>query len=284
MTTSSAMNISTNGYDNFCDEKCAYSFKYQVSNTCTITNYGSYLYLNYIDSGTVPPVIFNLNKYNVENIEIYSPSLHNFNGQIVEGEIIITHTPVSTGSRLIVCIPISVNGNTTNTATQIITDIITGAYTYPLKYTNPPTSMPLKLNDYTLNSIVPFKPFYFYTGNNNDNIIVYSLENAISVNQSVIDGLQTIISPLDDVKYPKVDYFYMNKYGPSNNDNSEEIYIDCKPTGNSRESEEVEFSKSASKNDLGSLLNSDTLFYIISIIVFIAIIKGMHWLLSKTFS
>jgi hypothetical protein len=276
MTTS--MNITTQ-VTGYCDEKCAYSFNYQTSNTCNATNYGTYLELKYIDSGTTPPVSFNLNKYTVGNIELYSPSLHNFNGQPAAGEIIIYHTPISTGSPLYVCIPLFANSNSTNTASQIITDIITQAVEKPLLQGAP--SMNIKLNDHTLNSIVPMKPYYFYEETNNYNIIVYGLENAIFISQTKINDLQTIIDVETITKYPTVNYFYLNKDGPSTVSGGSEIYIDCQPTGNSKETEEVPYVKSAAVNDLGSFFKSPIFFYLLSSIVFIILIITIHYLLSR---
>jgi hypothetical protein len=273
MTT--PMNISMNRLDNYCDEKCAYSFNYQISNICNATNYGSYLYLNYFDSGTVSPVTFNANTYKVENIEIYSPSLHYFNNQTIDGEVIITHIPTSIGKPLIVCIPISVTGRQATTATQIIEDIINAAVGKPLKQGDP--TMTIKLNNYSLNSIVPVTPFFFYTDTNDYNIVVYGLSNAISVNQSVIAGLQTIITGVSDIKYPSVQYLEYNKTGPSMGLNGEsQIYIDCQPTGNSEETEQVTYSKNATNNDMGSVLNSPVVIFIVAALIFVFLIIMIH--------
>ena len=77
MTSQSPMNISKSRWDNYCDEKCAYSFDYKTSGNCNVNNYGSYLQLSY-DASNPPPVTFNGYTYYVEKIEIYSPSLHLF--------------------------------------------------------------------------------------------------------------------------------------------------------------------------------------------------------------
>jgi len=279
MTSSNPMNISINGMDNYCDEKCAYSFKYQISNTCTATNYGTYIHLNYIDSGNVAPVTFNSNTYNVDNIEIYSPSLHYFNGKAVDGEIIITHKATSVGMPLVVCIPIIVGGRQLSSGSQIISDIINDVVAQPLKQGEP--AMNIKLNDYTLNSIVPITPFFYYTGSNDYNIIVYGLNTGISVDQSVITGLQTIISPVSNVIYPSVDYFYMNKTGPSNNRNvGDEIYIDCQPTGNSEETTDVTFDKNPIVNNIGSMFNIQIIIFIIAAFIFVFLIMMIHKFLA----
>ena len=274
MTSQSSMNISINNWNNYCDDKCAYSFKYTTSSTCTVKSYGSYLYLNY-DSGSQPPVTFNGNTYNVDNIEIYSPSLHLFNGVKQDGEVIITHKQTSIGGPLIVCIPLSSSNTQSTEATQIITDIINGSS--QLKNGD---SINIKLNDYNLNNIVPLSPFYYYEESNGNNIIVYGLKQAISINASVILTLQTIITPFADTKYPAVDYYYFNKYGPSMGDLGDgQIYIDCQPTGNSEDTTQVEYSKSAINNDLGSILNSKVTIFIISVFIIIVLLIIIYKLL-----
>jgi len=278
------MNISMNRMDNYCDEKCAYSFNYQTSNICTATNYGSYIHLNYIDSGTQPPVKFNSNTYTVDNIEIYSPSLHNFNGQTVDGEIIITHFANNIGNPLIVCIPFVASGRPANEGTQIITDIINTTSSHPLKQGSP--SINIKLNNYTLNSIVPTTSFFYYNNTNNYNIIVYGLDNAISVNPSVITSLQKMITPVSSVQYPNVEYLEFNKYGPSKEETTGDgqIYIDCQPTGNSTETEAVTYNKSPTTYDTGSIFQSPIFMYIVLALICVVILIIINKLLVYIFS
>ena len=273
------MNIAMNNMDNYCDEKCGYSFQYLTSNICTATNYGTYLHLNYLNAGTTAPVNFNSNAYNVDNIEIYCPSLHEFNGGKTDAEMIITHMPTSVGQPLIVCIPLSAAGKQSNTATQIVSDIINTAVMQPLKEGDP--AMAIKLNDYSLNKIIPLQPFYFYNDSNNYNIIVFGIENAISVNPSVISGLQTLIQGVTDVKYPSVEFLEYNKYGPTigNGSDNGEIYINCQPTGNSEEEIPVTYDKQEMNNDLGSLFSNPTFILIISSLIFVCIIFAINKLL-----
>ena len=273
------MNISANKIDNYCSEKCSYSFNYQISNVCTATNYGSYLYLNYIDSGNVAPVTFNSNTYKVSNIEIYSPSLHNFNNNKTDGEIIITHTPTGIGKPLIVCIPLTVSGKSPTPASQIMANIINSAVSRPLKQGEP--AMTIKLENYTLNNIIPATPFFFYNDTNDSNIIVYGLNNAIPLDASVIKGLKIIITGTSGVKYASVEYLDYNKSGPSTGgyNGDDQIYIDCQPTGNSLETEEVEFSKPATNNDLIFVLNSPVIIFIFAMLIFVVLILIIHNLL-----
>ena len=62
------INISQQNVTGPCDLKCAYSFTYQES-TLTAKNNGSFIMLSY-DNGSVPPVLYNNQKYTVTNILI----------------------------------------------------------------------------------------------------------------------------------------------------------------------------------------------------------------------
>jgi carbonic anhydrase len=277
MTSQSPMNISKSHWDNYCDEKCAYSFDYKTSSNCNVNNYGSYLQLSY-DSSNPPPVIFNTYTYYVEKIEIYCPSLHLFNGVQVDGELIITHSPTSMGAPLMVCIPLSSAKAQTNASTQIITDIINGST--QLK-PNSGEAVSIKLNDYNLNSIVPRSPFYYYEDNNGNNIVVYGLQDAISINSSTISTLKTMITATTDIKYPSVDYYYLNKNGPTVGGGSGDgqIYIDCQPTGNSEDTTAVEYSKPAIVNNLGNFFNSQIAVFLVAAFIFVVLIILIHKLL-----
>jgi len=276
MTIQPPMNISQGNIDNYCYETCAYTFKYKASTSCTVTNYGTYLQLSY-DAGS-SPVTFNGNDYNVNNIKIYSPSLHYFNnGTQTEGEIIITHNPISVGMPLIVCIPLSSRMGKSGEASQIITNIINETAKVELKKGDKPLDIK-SLTYYDLSGIVPKSPFYYYHDVTGDNIIVYGLQDAISIDSSVLEQLKKMITEETNVEYPSVDYYYYNKYGPTVGGGSGdgEIYIDCQPTGNSEETTEVEYSKPPVNNDLGSFFNSKVLTIIIAALVFVMLIVLIH--------
>jgi hypothetical protein len=158
-------------------------------------------------------------------------------------------------------------------ATQIVTDIINE--TTQLAANG--DAINIKLNDYNLNSIVPQTPYYYYEDSNGNNVIVYGLKTSISINKSVIDTLQKTIIPVTDVKYPSVEFFQYNKFGPSmGGSGGDEIYIDCQPTGNTEETTEVEYSKSPTNNDLGSFFNSQVFIFIIAALIFVMLIVIIH--------
>ena len=84
----SPVNIDKNEVVGPCDLKCKYNYTYGIYSP-NITNNGNYISLNY--SGQSNPVTFNDLKYEVQEIRIYRPSLHKYQGSTVDGEILIIH-------------------------------------------------------------------------------------------------------------------------------------------------------------------------------------------------
>lgn len=252
MSSNSSINISPKNISGKCDLKCAYQFKYPVTNL-TAKNNEVMLTLTY-ENNSNPAVIFNENKYNVSTINIYSPSLHYFNNNKTVGEIIIEHYPVSGGQNLYVSIPLIQSGDA-NSASKLVSDIIVSvARSAPSKN----DSMNLNMQDFTLQPIIPKAPFYNYTstGNMPGQFIVFGLNNAIPISRPIAETLKKIIQPYELILTG--DSIFFNSKGPNSSLKQDGIYISCKPTGSSSETTEVEQTKSSSDTiDLGSLLSSN---------------------------
>jgi len=278
------MNISKNVMSGKCDEKCSYSFNYRTSSNCNATNYGSYINFTY-DKSTSPSIKFNNLDYDVDKIEIYSPSVHLFTNNNVDGEIIITHSSLSSGSPLLVCIPIS-SSSPVSDASKLLTSLVSAVVSTPLYVNNPQIS--IKVDNYNLNSIVPKKPYFFYTSANNDiNVIVYGIDYSINLDKELITNLRTLITPPENTAVPNSDTLYYNKKGPSSSTNGDDqIYIDCKPTGNSDDTVDITNTKKKTpiSYDLESLKSNKLLMYIIYSVVFVIIIMLIHKLLVYIFN
>lgn len=266
------LNISPKNIIGKCDLKCSYTFKYSESNS-TAKNNGIMLKLTY-DSTSVPPVIYNKEKYTVSEITIVSPSLHLFNNTQLPGEIIIAHMPVKGGNLLQVSIPFK-SSSESSTASQIITDIIKKVAT------NAPSqgdSTNLNMN-FNLQNIVPRKPFFSYTQGSTDCVVFGELD-AIPLSSSTISTLQQIIKPYP-VQIPAVDLFY-NSSGPTSGVQlGDGIYISCQPTGSSDEETAVEYDKTPSSTtmDFSNILDSPIFKLLIVIFIgcllFIIIFYGI---------
>jgi len=115
------INISRKNVMGKCDLKCAYNFKYSQSNS-TAKNNGVNISLSY-DNTSVPPVLYNNNPYIVANLIINCPSIHYFNGILLDAEITIEHTPVNGGQILFVCVPI-ISSSESSQASILLNEII----------------------------------------------------------------------------------------------------------------------------------------------------------------
>jgi len=266
------LNISSKNIAGKCDLKCSYAFKYSESNS-TAKNDGIMLSLSY-DSTSLPPVVYNQQKYTVEKIMIISPSIHFFNDTQLPGEIIITHTPVKGGNLLEVCIPFKPSIESSN-ASQMITDVIKKIAT------NAPSqgdSTNLNIN-FNLQNIVPRKPFFSYTQGTSDWIVFGALD-AIPLSSDTIETLQQIVKPYPTM-IPATELFY-NSNGPTSGlQLGDGIYISCQPTGSSDEETAVEYDKTTSSTsvDFSNILDSPSFKLFIMIIVgcllFIIIFYGI---------
>ena len=263
-STNTKINISSQNVYGSCDLKCSYNYKYTQSNLLAKNN-GVFISLSY-DKGSVNPVIYNSRNYNVSKINIYSPSIHNFNNNTVNAEFIIEHIPEIGGEMLYVCIPIIASTNTSD-ASNILTDIIKSVAN------NAPAvneSTNLNISSFNLNNIVPKKPFFAYTGTQGliGQVIVFGNNNAIPLNQTVLTKLTSIIKP-----YPITisgGSLFFNSKGPNNvqfNNSNNGIYISCQPTGSSIEEMQVTNNKNPINYNMDSIFSNPTVILIMQVIV-----------------
>ena len=256
------INISSTNVKGKCDMKCSYAFKYSESSS-TAKNNGVLINLTY-DSTSVPPVVYNSEKYIVENINIVSPSIHTFNNVSMPGEIIISHTPQSGGIPLKVCIPFT-SSSESSSASQIITDIINKVASNAPSEGN---STNLNMN-FSLQQIVPRKPFFVYTGEysgGNSDWVVYGELEAIPLSSTTITTLQQIIQAFP-IATPGGDLFYNSKGPISGLQLGDGIYISCQPTGSSEEETSVEYDKNSTSFDFSNIFENPNFKSIIIIII-----------------
>jgi len=276
MTTQN-INISKQNISGKCDLKCSYNFKYSETNL-TAKNNGVSIALT-TDSNKIPPVTYNNQKYNVSNIEIVSPSIHLFNGATAAAEIIINHTPIQGGSQLNVAIPIT-SSSESSTASTLITQVIQSVSSNA-PAANETTN--LSISGFTLQDIVPSKPFYSYTSaSDNTDFIVFDITNAIPLSSSTITTLQQIIKPFP-LPTPGGKLFF-NSSGPNTTKVGEGIYISCKPTGSSDEETAVTYNKNVTTYDFTDLTNNPTVKLIFQIIIGCLLFIGVFLVVSYGYS
>ena len=269
------INITSSNVVGKCDSKCSYNFKYSNSNS-TAKNNGVMISLTY-DSASIPQVIHNEQKYNVDTISIVSPSIHLFNNEFMPGEIIIEHIPEKGGNTLSVCIPFT-SSSESSTASQLITEIIN------IVASNAPSegdSTNLNISNFTLQDIVPRKPFFTYIQDTTD-WIVYGQLDAIPLSSSTISTLQQIITPYQ-IGTPGVDLYYNSKGPISGIQIGNGLYISCQPTGSSEDETAVEYDKTPSSTiiDWSTFYKNPTfqtlMTILLVILLFISIFYGISY-------
>jgi hypothetical protein len=271
------INISPQNISGNCDLKCSYNFKYSESNT-TAKNNEVMITLTY-DNSNIPPVLYNNEKYTVSQIIITSPSIHTFNGASAAAEILIQHTPVAGGPTLIVGIPI-ISSSESSTASNLITEIIQSVST------NAPSkgdSTNLNISGFTLQNIVPEKPFFTYTANDNTEWIVFGIMYAIPLSSATLTTLSQIIKPFP-LPTPG-NKLFINKSGPNSSGRmGDGIYISCQPTGSSTEETAVTYSTNTSSTDMSSFWDNSAVKTIIQIIIGCILFIGIFLLFNYIFS
>jgi carbonic anhydrase len=221
---------------NNCLEKCAYTFNYSETNL-VIKNDNIQITITFADKTSSNPVEYNYAKYNVSKVIITSPSLHKFNNAKVAAELIVEHEPVNGGDKLWVCVPIKVS----DSYSPFISDIINET----AKNRPDESTEPFSYNiDFTLQQLIPIKPYYNYYGSYGSykgNFIVFDAMNSLTINSdaySKITGKNSIILPNNIrmiilAQQSEPNPLYYNSKGPNLSKLQNEIYIDCRPTGKS---------------------------------------------------
>lgn len=277
--STSPIDINSSSVVGKCDLKCDYSFKYQ-SSSCTATNRGDYIALSY-DNNSSPPVIYNSNNYDVQEIRLYTPSLHSYSNTHTDGELIVVHNSTSGSKPLLVCVPIQKSNSSSVSAQLFKTIVSTISKSAPTNGDS--TSVLTKA--FNLSALIPKKPYYSYSATEpyqpcatNVDFIVYDLQaGSLDINSDTLQTLQQVISKnaYDIKKGPQL---FFNEKGPSRygSSSSDEIYIDCQPVGASDETKAVVTedytSNSNNTTSVNDLLNNPVVQIILGSILFIILL------------
>lgn len=232
--------------DKICKLKCAYQFTYPQT-TLQISNGGSYLLMTH-DVVAIPPVNYNSANYNVAYGVLVQPSIHQYNGQKANAELVIWHSPATgSGNALCVCVPIKSSSSSTAVSVSFFDMIMS-----TVSQTAASTGRNTIFNNTTFNfgRFVPMTPYYSYTGTNmfqqgcksnqgTMDYIVYHEENAITMSPQAFSTLQRVLPDPQPfgVAMPASSNpggIFFNPSGPIP-PNQPDIYIDCQPTGDDGE-------------------------------------------------
>jgi len=312
---SGSINISTT--TETCSGQCKLLYNYEIGNV-SITNNPDHIIINpqgnlgdkpvnYSSSGSDSAQI--AGDFTVQEIGLYKPSLHKYEGVNTDAELVIYHKHITGGQDLLISIPItSSTSYVTNQpkASSQLSEIIdnVGLLKDGLMHGM----------DFDLNQFIPDQPYYIYYApsprddmkcRNVTNIAfderfsmyiseerlnklpIYSTtENKATENiKDLVETFMNKISPKIE-GFGGLDYKY-NKDGPVRGTTAKDdnIYIDCQPVGSSGKllSEE-----SKQKDVTGSIFNmyiTDTRKYVlgffISVIILFLSFKMVRFIISK---
>jgi hypothetical protein len=176
-------------------------------------------------------VTFNSMSYTPRYINIFKPALHSFNGTKANAELIIFHTSQG-GQGLLVCIPIiSTDSNDPTYLNQIIDQIPDQGE----------DEANINIPNFNLNNVIPKSPYYFYKNNliwNCTSRTIYNYvvfnpsQGSVSVSSAMLKKLGSMIQPLGlSGEFKGIVYYNVNGTTSNNQLGDDQIYIDCKPTG-----------------------------------------------------
>lgn len=232
-----------------CKDTCKFIFKYADS-AGSVRKFKIFdqqcLFASYENGNTATNVTYNGISYAPTGFCIFAGSFHTYGGAKSDGELVVVHDGVGgsgAGKLLLVCIPMVVISGELSESGKVVDQIIK---TVPIASVDKSsdTSDQYKIAGqnglYNLSNIIPSgaAPYYTYIGNafysNRSeaiNYIVYTKSSECTISQEGYRHLTSVIKPIvtPSISMP-VNSASMNKLG-ANATSSNQIYIECKPTG-----------------------------------------------------
>ena len=270
-----------------CNLKCSYHFNYNNS-SCNVNNKGEYLSFRY-DTPSTPPVEYNNSHYTVHEVRVYTPSLHKYDGDKADAEIVIVHA--GAGKNLLVCVPLSQSNTKSNSSETLKTILKEVKQRAP----NHGESVSINMNNplFNLNSFVPHGiPFYAYKGtipyppcNGKYDYVVFDANDyTAGISQPALQALRKILTKNEITTKPKNNVYY-NKHGnPTGEGKSDDIYIECNPTGeDGRVLYESKLKSGTSDEgpDTTDILNNPFVKVAIGVVLSLIVFKGGKYIFNK---
>ena len=178
-----------------CKGECSYQFNYNPNSSAVVTNKASYLDIKVDGNNNIK---FNGFKISVNDVRLYQPSLHLFNGKQAPAELIISHSGYD--HTILTCVPIvpkDGKGKSNNFFAQIVPHVS------PSTKGENPVEESINVSNWSLNNVIPVGTFYFYVGkfpyepcNGKVSVIVFDLSSAARINNSDLKLLQSLLLPV----------------------------------------------------------------------------------------
>ena len=219
-----------------CTRKCEYVIGYKKT-SFEVTLESGYLLFRPLFGAT--SMIYNGATYAIFDMKLYLNSLHAWNSETTDCELQITHKTLNGQNTLITCIPVSRDG-TGQTVTDLIDPLINVQQSF----------------DYEPASLIPKARYYNYTGSGQFNklfngitYVLFDKADALFISEAKYNKLK------DDLELTEVGFannidprmistdgdansvLYSSGPPSSGQQVVDDIYIECKPTGEEGEEE-----------------------------------------------
>jgi len=251
----SPVDISKDNVKVDCLSKCVYNYKYPLNSVMIIKHESYFISVKPETSSisTSPPVTYNAEEYVVNNVVLFSPSVHLFNNLKVDAEIMIQHVS-DIGKTLFVCIPVLKSSTTSLLLSQIISN--TSSKAAGINDTATVNLSP----SVSLDSLIPPGSFFTYTGKYGEIPSDFIAYGKSSSSVSISEGdLATLTEMIKAFPLPMLGgWLYENPKGANLTKGTNEIYIDCKSTGSSAETTDVVVATTTSDDSSWTSWSSDT--------------------------
>lgn len=243
------INISPDAVSGRCEAKCIYNYDYPPNSVVKIRHETHFISVepDPDTTSTTSPVTYNEAPYNVTKGLLFSPSLHLFNNNKMDAEVMIEHIAVSGGRKLFVCIPVR---KMAGDSSQMLSAVVNGTAKKAPAVSETTTITGTK--PLTFNDMLPKGPFFSYTGKYGEetcDFIVYGKLFSLVSSEGDLKTLQDMIKPFH---LPMLgEYLFMNSKGANIDGGKKEdgIYINCQPTGTSAETTEVTTTSTSSTSE-----------------------------------
>jgi hypothetical protein len=220
-------------------------------------------------------VTYNNADYTVTEIILTWPSLHNFNRTKLDGELIVQHVS-TTGRNLWVCVPIK---KSEYSSSESLSNILDESSTLANK---PNLLFNYQYDDFSLQDLIPEKPFYNYAGKYGTLIgdfIVFDPLNSITIDSTKFTTIFQKITKQNNLLLTGGAIYYNDK-GPNLDKLNDGIYISCNPTGESKDLTDI----SKPKNNVSFGAYNNNVMILLKIIIGVLLMMFVFACISGLFS
>lgn len=190
-----------------CSQNCSFKFDYNNNTSFTGKILRSKIELYVDKNDDEDKVIVNNEKLGSPvKIEIVTKSIHLYNGNHADAEIIITH--INGGKETVICVPIKKDNSSSSSSNRFFNQILPNLSSVNNEIAN------INTQNLSLNDIVPTGEFFYYTCNNSRVIVFHKDIKPATIDSNAFTILQNLIKQkIDFTKDSKFENLYdKNKY------------------------------------------------------------------------